>query len=121
MKINLLSKELVDTKTNLGEHIDYLNNHIIQLENKYKQQIADLTLKNSNDLKAYSVQQDTHIVELESELNIEKEKNEKLQKKLEEYETILKNNKHDIEKLSDEKLYLDNEKKTSEDRLKLKI
>ena len=121
LKINLLSKELVDTKTNLGEHIDYLNNHIIQLENKYKQQIADLTLKNSNDLKAYSVQQDTHIVELESELNIEKEKNEKLQKKLEEYETILKNNKHDIEKLSDEKLYLDNEKKTSEDRLKLKI
>ena len=120
-KINELSKELVDAKTNLGEHIDYLNNHIIQLENKYKDQIAELTLKNSNDLKTNSVQKDTRILELESELNIEKEKNAALQKKLEEYEKTLKNNQNDIAKLSDEKLYIDKAKKTSEDRLKSKI
>ena len=120
-KINELSKELVDTKTNLGEHIDYLNNHIIQLENKYKDQISELTLKNSNDLKTNSLKKDTRILELESELNMEKEQNEKLQKKIEEYEEIIKNNKLNIEKLSDEKIYIDNSKKTSEERLKSKI
>ena len=120
-KINQLSKELVDTKTNLGEHIDYLNNYIIQLENKYKTQISDLTVKNTNDLKLNSIKQDTRIAELESELNIEKEKNVKLQQKLEEYETIIKNNKYDIEKLSDEKIYIDNAKKTSEERFQQKI
>ena len=121
LKINELSKELVNTKTNLGEHIDYLNNHIIQLENKYKDQITELTLKNSNDLKSYTIKQDTRILELESQLNLEKEKNEKFQKKIEEYEQIIKNNKYNIEKLSDEKNYIDNAKKTSEERLKLKI
>ena len=121
LKINELSKELVNTKTNLGEHIDYLNNHIIQLENKYKDQITELTLKNTNDLKSNTIKQDTRILELESQLNIEKEKNEKLQKKIEEYEQIIKNNKYNIEKLSDEKNYIDNAKKTSEERLKLKI
>ena len=120
-KVNQLSKELVDTKTNLGEHIDYLNNYIIQLESKYKTQISDLTIKNTNDLKLNSIKQDTRIVELESELNIEKEKNLKLQQKLEEYETIIKNNKYDIEKLSDEKIYIDNAKKTSEERYQQKI
>ena len=121
IKINQLSKELVDTKTNLGEHIDYLNNYIIQLQNNHKDQIAELTLKNSDDLKSHSLNQDTRIKELESELSIEKEKNEKLQKKIEEYEEIIKNNKYNIEKLSDEKIYIDNAKKTSEDRLKQKI
>jgi hypothetical protein len=121
LKINQLSKELVDTKTNLGEHIDYLNNYIIQLQNKHKDQIAELTLKNSDYLKSHSLNQDTRIKELESELSIEKEKNEKLQKKIEEYEEIIKNNKYNIEKLSDEKIYIDNAKKTSEDRLKQKI
>ena len=120
-KIKELSKELVDTKTNLGEHIDYLNNYIIQLENKHKEQISDLTIKNTNDLKLNSIKQDTKVLELESELNVEKEKNEKLQKKIEEYEQIIKNNKYNIEKLSDEKIYIDNAKKTSEDRLKQKI
>ena len=120
-KIKELSKELVDTKTNLGEHIDYLNNYIIQLENKHKEQISDLTIKNTNDLKLNSIKQDTRVLELESELNVEKEKNEKLQKKIEEYEQIIKNNKYNIEKLSDEKIYIDNAKKTSEDRLKQKI
>jgi hypothetical protein len=81
LKINQLSKELVDTKTNLGEHIDYLNNYIIQLQNKHKDQIAELTLKNSDYLKSHSLNQDTRIKELESELSIEKEKNETLQKK----------------------------------------
>ena len=98
-KIKELSKELVDTKTNLGEHIDYLNNYIIQLENKHKEQISDLTIKNTNDLKLNSIKQDTRVLELESELNVEKEKNEKLQKKIEEYEQIIKNNKYNIEKL----------------------
>jgi chromosome segregation ATPase len=42
-------------------------------------------------------------------------------KKIEEYEEIIKNNKYNIEKLSDEKIYIDNAKKTSEDRLKQKI
>ena len=99
----------------LHEHIDYLNNYIIQLENKHKEQISDLTIKNTNDLKLNSIKQDTRILELESELNVEKEKNEKLQKKLEEYEQIIKNNKYNIEKLSDEKNYIDNAKKTSEE------
>ena len=121
MKINELSKELVDTKTNLEEHIDYLNNYIIQLENKYKNQIVDLTLKNSNDLKSNTIKQDTRIKELESELSIEKEKNENLQKKIEEYEKIIQDKKYDIEKLSDEKVFLDKARKTNEDRLKLKI
>ena len=121
LKINELSKELVDTKTNLGEHIDYLNNYIIQLQNKYKGQIAELTIKNSDDMKSHSLTQDTKIKELESELSIEREKNEKLQKKIEEYEETIKNNKYNIEKLSDEKIYIDNAKKTSEERLKEKI
>lgn len=121
VKINELSKELVDTKTNLGEHIDYLNNHIILLENKYKNQITELTFRNNNDLKSHSIKQNTRILELESELNIEREKNEKLQKKIEELESILQNNKNNIEKLSDEKKYIDNAKKTSEERLKLKM
>ena len=120
-KINELSKELVDTKTNLGEHIDYLNNHIIQIESKYKDQIAELTLKNSNDLKLHTIKQDTRILELESELNVEKEKNEKLQKQLEEMEKTLKITQNNIEKLSDEKKYIDNAKKMSEERLNLKI
>lgn len=120
-KIDELSRELVNTKTNLGEHIEYLNNYIIQLENKYKQQIVDLTLQNSNSLKSNTIRQDTRVKELESELSIEKEKNEKLQKKLEEYEQEIKSKKFDIEKLSDEKAYMDNAKKTSEERLRQKI
>ena len=120
-KINELSKELVDTKTNLGEHIDYLNNHIIQLEKKYKDQIVELTLKNSNDIKLHTIKQDTRIAELESEISVEKEKNDKLQKKLEEMEETLKSHKNNIEKLTDEKNYIDDAKKTSEERLKLKI
>ena len=120
-KIDELSRELVNTKTNLGEHIDYLNNYIIQLENKYKQQIIDLTLQNSNSLKTNTIRQDTRVKELESELSIEKEKNEKLQKKLEEYEQEIKKKKNDIEKLSDEKTYMDNAKKASEERLRQKI
>lgn len=120
-KIEELSRELVNTKTNLGEHIDYLNNYIIQLESKYKQQIVDLTLKNTDDLKSNTIRQDTRIKELESELSVEKEKNDKLQKKLEEYEKEIKSKKYDIEKLSDEKTYMDNAKKTSEERLRQKI
>ena len=120
-KIDELSRELVNTKTNLGEHIDYLNNYIIQLENKYKQQIVDLTLQNSNNLRSNTIKQDTRVKELESELSIEKEKNEKLKKKLEEYEQELKNKKNDIEKLSDEKVYMNDAKKASEERLRQKI
>jgi chromosome segregation ATPase len=120
-KIDELSMELVNTKTNLGEHIDYLNNYIIQLENKYKQQIVDLTLQNSNNLRSNTIKQDTRVKELESELSIEKEKNEKLKKKLEEYEQELKNKKNDIEKLSDEKVYMNDAKKASEERLRQKI
>lgn len=121
LKINELSKELVNTKTNLGEHIDYLNNYIIQLDSQYKEMIAELTLKNSDDLKTNTLNKDTRIKELESELSMEKEKNEKLQQKIEEYEETIKSNKFNIEKLSDEKIYLDSAKKTSEERFRQKI
>ena len=102
LKINQLSKELVDTKTNLGEHIDYLNNQIIDIENKYKDELSELTLKYSEDLKYNSIQNETRIKELESELNVEKEKNEKLQNKLDEYEQTIKNKDNEIEKLNDD-------------------
>ena len=121
LKINELSKELVDTKTNLGEHIDYLNNQIIDIEKKHKEEISELILKYSEDFKINSLEKDTRIKELESELNYEKEKNENLQKKLNEYEQIIKSNKNDIEKLSEEKAFIDNAKKENEERLKEKI
>ena len=121
LKINELSKELVDTKTNLGEHIDYLNNQIIDIENRHKEEISDLTLKYSDDLKINLIEKDTRIKELESELNKEKEKNEKLLQKLEEYEQTIKTKKNDIDKLSDEKTFIDNARKESEERFKQKI
>ena len=112
---------MVDTKTNLGEHIDYLNNQIIDIENRHKEEISELTLKYSDDLKINSIEKDTRIKELESELNIEKEKNEKLQKKLDEFEQTIKTNKNDIEKLTEEKVYINNSKKEIEERYKEKI
>ena len=121
LKINELSKELVDTKTNLGEHIDYLNNQIIDIEKKHKEEISELILKYSEDFKINSLEKDTRIKQLESELNYEKEKNENLQKKLNEYEQIIKSNKNDIKKLSEEKAFIDNAKKENEERLKEKI
>ena len=121
LKINQLSKELVDTKTNLGEHIDYLNSQIIDIENKYKDELSELTLKYSEDLKYNSIQNETRIKELESELNVEREKNEKLQNKLDEYEQTIKNKDNEIEKLNEEKASIDNAKKESEERFKQKI
>ena len=119
-KINELSKELVDTKTNLGEHIDYLNNQIIDIENRHKEEISELTLKYSDDLKYNIIQKDTRIKELESELNTEKEKNEKLQKKLDELEQSLKNKSNDIDKLTEEKSFINNARKETEERFKQK-
>ena len=120
-KINELSKELVDTKTNLGEHIEYLNNQIIDIENKHKEEISELILKYSDDLKLSKIEKDTKIKELESELSVEKEKNEKMKIKLEEYEKTIINNKNNIEKLSEEKKYIDNARKENEERLNEKI
>ena len=121
IKINELSKELVDTKTNLGEHIDYLNNQIIDIENKYKEELSELSLKYSEDLKYNTIQKETIIKELESALNLEKEKNEKLQNKLDEYEQTIKNKNNEIEKLAEEKASINNAKKESEERFKEKI
>lgn len=115
-KINELSKELVDTKTNLGEHIEYLNNQIIDIENKHKEEISELILKYSDDLKLSKIEKDTKIKELESELSVEKEKNEKMKIKLEEYEKTIINNKNNIEKLSEEKnILIMQEKKMKKD------
>ena len=120
-KIKELSKELVDTKTNLGEHIDFLNNQIIDIENKYKEELSELSLKYSEDLKYNTIQKETIIKELESALNLEKEKNEKLQNKLDEYEQTIKNKNNEIEKLAEEKASINNAKKESEERFKEKI
>ena len=121
LKINELSKELVDTKTNLGEHIDFLNNQIIDIEKKHKEEISELILKYSEDFKINEIQKDTRIKELESQLNYEKEKNENLKQKLNEYEQIIKSNKNDMEKLLEEKTFLDNAKKESEERFNIYI
>ena len=58
---------------------------------------------------------------MKSELNVEREKNEKLQNKLDEYEQTIKNKDNEIEKLNEEKASIDNAKKESEERFKQKI
>lgn len=111
LKIEELTKELEETKTNLGEHIDFLNNRLREVENKYKDQIVEIATGHLTKVKEISLENKTNIKELQNKLQKESEEKAQIEQNNRELIEELKKKDQEIERLKKEKmeLYSENE------------
>ena len=81
-KINQLTQELEDSEKNLSERIDYLHNHLYELENRHKREMNGIKIKNDLEIKKLEEEKNIKINVLQNTINNQNNKINELKEKI---------------------------------------
>jgi len=88
-KINKLTQELNDTKSNLSERIDYLHKHLYETENKHKLELNESKYNNGIETKKLEDEKNLKIDKLQNIINSQNDTINDLKLKIKNFEDIM--------------------------------
>ena len=112
-KISQLNIELSNTRNNIDQKLDIINDHLHKFNNENKNKIIELNYKNIKEINLISSQKITLIDHLKNVMNDQEETIQKLLKKKTKLEEEINTNKYLIEKYITEKNNLIKEKENN--------
>ena len=112
-QISQLNIELSNTRNNIDQKLDIINDHLHKFNNENKNKIIELNYKNIKEINLISSQKITLIDHLKNVMNDQEETIQKLLKKKTKLEEEINTNKYLIEKYITEKNNLIKEKENN--------
>ena len=112
-QISQLNIELSNTRNNIDQKLDIINDHLLKFNNENKNKIIELNYKNIKEINLISSQKITLIDHLKNVMNDQEETIQKLLKKKTKLEEEINTNKYLIEKYITEKNNLIKEKENN--------
>ena len=112
-KISQLNSELSNTRNDIDQKLDIINDHLHKFNNENKNKIIELNYKNIKEINLVSSQKITLIDHLKNVMNDQEETIQKLLKKKNKLEEEINANKYLIEKYTTEKNNLIKEKENN--------
>jgi hypothetical protein len=112
-QISQLNIELSNTRNNIDQKLDIINDHLHKFNNENKNKIIELNYKNIKEINLISSQKITLIDHLKNVMNDQEETIQKLLKKKNKLEEEINANKYLIEKYTTEKNNLIKEKENN--------
>ena len=112
-QISQLNIELSNTRNNIDQKLDIINDHLHKFNNENKNKIIELNYKNIKEINLISSQKITLIDHLKNVMNDQEETIQKLLKKKTKLEKEINTNKYLIEKYITEKNNLIKEKENN--------
>ena len=112
-QISQLNIELSNTRNNIDQKLDIINDHLHKFNNENKNKIIELNYKNIKEINLISSQKITLIDHLKNVMNDQEETIQKLLKKKTKLEEEINKNKYLIEKYITEKNNLIKEKENN--------
>lgn len=112
-KISQLNSELSNTRNDIDQKLDIINDHLHKFNNENKNKIIELNYKNIKEINLVSSQKITLIDHLKNVMNDQEETIQKLLKKKNKLEEEINANKYLIEKYTAEKNNLIKEKENN--------
>jgi len=112
-KISQLNSELSNTRNDIDQKLDIINDHLHKFNNENKNKIIELNYKNIKEINLVSSQKITLIDHLKNVMNDQEETIQKLIKKKTKLEEEINANKYLIEKYTAEKNNLIKEKENN--------
>ena len=112
-QISQLNIELSNTRNNIDQKLDIINDHLHKFNNENKNKIIELNYKNIKEINLISSQKITLIDHLKNVMNDQEETIQKLLKKKTKLEEEINTNKYLIEKYTTEKNNLIKEKENN--------
>ena len=112
-QISQLNIELSNTRNNIDQKLDIINDHLHKFNNENKNKIIELNYKNIKEINLISSQKITLIDHLKNVMNDQEETIQKLLKKKTKLEEEINANKYIIDKYTTEKNNLIKEKENN--------
>lgn len=119
--LHILSHEVQDTKQNLDDRINYLHDHIHEVDLKHKEEMMELNSKNLSEINYLNGQNENQVRHLQAIIEDQRDLINKLKVKNSELEISLEDYKKIKDHLCDNNLALKNEKFNMESFYKTKI